>query len=167
MKYKKPLMVAAAVGTVGLASLGAVVSAQTAGTTPQSSLIDKIAQKFNLKKEDVKAVFDQDHAEREATMQKNVEDELTQAVKDKKITEEQKQKILAKRKELQAQRAADRDNFKDKTEAERHAAMEQKRTELEQWAKDNNIPTDYLRYVMGHGGPGHMGPPPGGADVNQ
>ncbi len=167
MKYKKHLMVAAAAGTVGLASLGAVVSAQTTGTTAQSSLIDKIAQKFNLKKEDVKAVFDQDHAERETTMQKQVEDELTQAVKDKKITEDQKQKLLAKRKELQAQREADRESFKDKTEAERHTAMEQKRTELEQWAKDNGISSEYLRYVAGHGPHGHMGPPPGGANVNQ
>ncbi len=44
--------------------------------------------------------------------------------------------------------------MKDKTDEERKSAMEAKRTELEQWAKDNNIPMQYLR---GSGGPGGHG----------
>jgi hypothetical protein len=42
-----------------------------------------------------------------------------------------------------------------KTDDERKAAMQAERTSLEQWAKDNGISTDYLRYVVG--GPHGMG----------
>jgi hypothetical protein len=166
MNIKKPLIVAGMVSGLALTTLAGanVVSAATStGTSmdPQSSLIDKIAKKFNLNKDDVKAVFDQNRSEREADRQKNIEDKLNQAVTDKKITSEQKDKILAKLKELQTDRDANHDAMQDKTPAERKAAMDAKRAELEQWAKDNNIPTEYLRFLggpHGHGGPGDMKP---------
>ena len=154
MKIKKQLLVVGAVSALSVAGVtGAVVSA--AGTGGADSLVAKIAQKFNLKQADVQAVFDADRASHEAERQAQAEKELTQAVTDGKITSAQKDLILAKQKEVKADMEANRDAMKDKTEAERHSAMDAKRTALEQWAKDNGIPTDFLRYVFGGGrGPG-------------
>ncbi len=76
---------------------------------------------------------------------------LDQAVKDGKITQEQEDKIIAKQKELKAERDANKEAIKNKTEAERKAAMEAKKTELEKWAKDNNVPIEYLHPGGGRG----------------
>jgi len=156
MNIKKPLLIAGAITAIGVTGLvgTAVVSAAT-DTSNSGTLVDKIAQKFNLNKADVQAVFDQNRTDHEAQRQANVQTKLDQAVKDGKLTADQESKILAKLKELQAQRDADKGTMKDKTPAERKAAMDAKKAELEQWAKDNNIPTQYLHFVGPHGhGPG-------------
>lgn len=161
MNIKKSLLVAGAVTSISAAGLvgNSVVSAEANTSTGSETLVSKIAKKFNLKTEDVQAVVDEDRKAHQAEHTANVEKDLSQLVTDGKITAEQKDKIVAKQKELQSQREADRDSMKNKTEAERKAAMDAKKAELEKWAKDNNIPTEYLRYVMGHGhGHGHGGP---------
>jgi hypothetical protein len=42
------------------------------------------------------------------------------------------------------------------TRDERRAAMQDQREELQQWAKDNNIPVDYLMFGGRGHGPGGM-----------
>lgn len=154
MNIKKPLLIAGAITAIGAAGLvgTAVVSAAT-DTNASGTLVDKIAQKFNLNKADVQAVFDQNRTDHEAQRQANVQTKLDQAVKDGKLTTDQENKILAKLKELQADRDANIGTMKDKTPAERKAAIDAKKAEIEQWAKDNNIPTEYLRIFAprGHG----------------
>jgi hypothetical protein len=162
ISIKKPLLAAGVVSSVALASLtgAGLVSAATPSTSTDgpTSLIEKIATKFNLNKDEVKAVFEEERTAHQAERQKANEDRLSQAVTDGKITEDQKAKILAKQAELKSEREANRDSLKDKTEAERKAAREAKRTELEAWAKTNDVPTEYLR-MGGHGGPGGPGGP--------
>lgn len=121
--------------------LAAAHSQQGAG---QDKLVDKIAQKFNLKRDDVQKVFDENRAEHEKQHQERVKTKLDQAVKDGKITQDQENKILAKLDELQK----DRESMKGKSTQEHKAAMEKKKAELDQWAKDNNIPEDFLREVL-------------------
>jgi Trk K+ transport system NAD-binding subunit len=160
MNIKKPLLVAGAVTSISAAGLvgNNMVSAATT-TDDNNSLVTKIAQKFNLKTEDVQAVFDADKQEKNTERQANLEKELSQLVTDGKLTAEQKDKIIAKQKELQANRETNKDTMKDKTEAERKSAMGAKKAELEKWASDNGIPTEYLRFVTGgHGGHGPGGP---------
>ena len=133
MKIPKSLLIAGAVATVGLAGatgLG-VASAATSNSTGGTSIVDKLASKFNLKKEDVQAVFDEDHAAHEAEHQQQVSDRLQKLVDDGKLTADQKTKIEAKLKEMQTARDAER-------------------TALQDWAKQNSIDE---RYVMmgGHG----------------
>lgn len=147
----KKKMIAAAVASLGIATIVGVGAAGAQSGTGQT-LADKIATKFNIDKTQVQQVIDQDHADRRAEMEQKFEARLNQAVTDNKITAEQKDKILAKHKELEAQRDATRDAMKDKTPAERKAAMDAKKAELEQWAKDNNIPVEYL--MPGPGGRG-------------
>ena len=163
-RIKKSLIVAGAtlaVGTSVLGGIGAVSAASS--TTGPDTLVEKIASKFNLNKDEVKAVFDENRTEMEASHKAKVEEKLTQAVTDGKITEDQKAKIIAKAEELKTQRDAERDSMKDKTDEERKALMEQHRTELEKWATDNGIPTEYLRFAGpggGHGPRGMGGPGP-------
>lgn len=163
MKLKKALLVTGAASTIGLSSVigMGVASAATTDSSSDSSggmsgLIDKLATKFNLNKNDVQAVFDEDHAIHEAEMKKNIQARLDQAVADGKITNAQKTLIVNKQKEMKTFM----DSLKDKTSDERDAAMKQKMDEVKAWASDNNIPTQYLHPMgagRGPGGPGTWG----------
>lgn len=156
-------MVGGAVAAVGLGSLGSVGLASAAtstNTNPQQSLIEKLSTKFKLNKDDVKKVFDEEHTAREAERTASVKTKLDAAVKAGTLTQAQEDKIIAKAAELQKTRQADMEALKDKTQAERKAAMEAKRAEIDKWISDNGIPTEFARYVMGGGprGHGHGGP---------
>ncbi len=159
---KRTLAVAGVSATIGIAGISGLGVASAATTQPASggasSLITKLAEKFNLKKEDVQAVFDEDRA----AHQQKLEERLSQAVESGKITEAQKAKIIAKLAELKAKHEANRDAMKDKAAEERRAAMQQEREDLQQWAKDNGIALNYLRFGMGH----HHGPG-GGPEIGE
>lgn len=153
---KKTILTAAAVSVLGAGILTASTAfAQTESTAttqdPMNSLVQKIADKFNLNKTEVQAVFDEVHDERHAAMKADMEEKLSQYVTDGKITEAQKQLILQKHKEMQSERKANKDEFKNLSSDERKTQMDAKRTELETWAKENGID---LQYVMPHGGKG-------------
>ncbi len=155
---------------------GGAYSAKAASTpgTHMSNLVQKIAQKFGVPQADVQAVFDADKQDHMQQMQAQTEQRLTDLVTAGKITQAQKDLIVAKQKELEANRQANFEAFKGKTPAEHKAAMDAQRTDLEAWAKTNGIDMQYL--MMGHGmggrgghrggmgrGPGMMGAPAGQA----
>lgn len=139
------------------------ISAKDSTQNPMSSLVQKIATKFNLQTSDVQAIFDQDRTEREAQMQTEYEATLTKAVTDGKITEAQKQLIIAKNKELETARQTNMDQMKNMTEDQRKTAMDAERTSLEDWLKQNGIDRQYMQSGRGgmHG-PEGMGEPPNG-----
>lgn len=62
------------------------------------------------------------------------------------------------RETIEKEREANKDSMKDLSRDERKAKMEERKTALEAWAKEQGISTDYLHYVMGHGRGGHGGP---------
>lgn len=135
---------------------GGVYTAQAATPgTQASNVVQKIAQKFGVPQADVQAVFDADRQERMQHMQAQAEQRLTALVNAGKITQAQKDLIVAKHKELQANRQANFEAMKGKTPAERKAAMDTQRAELEAWAKTNGIDLQYL--MVGHGRAGHGG----------
>jgi polyhydroxyalkanoate synthesis regulator phasin len=152
---RKKLIIAvsaiAAAGIIGASTLG-IASAATSNNSGQS-IVDKIAQKFNLNKTDVQKVFDENRQEHQAARQQKQADKIAQAVKDGKITQAQADQLTAKLTELQTFR----DSLKGKAPAEQRAAMQTKMTELHQWLVDNKIPTN----LSGPGG--HMGMHRGGA----
>lgn len=170
---KKQLMVAGLVAgittagltTAGIASAATDTSANT--TNPMSSLVDAIASKFNLDKSEVQSVFDEQRTKMTEERETKIKEKVAQLVTDGKITQAQADKINAKRAELQKEREANKDTATSKTRSEMKTEMDAKKTELKQWAKDNDISTEYLRYVMGgpghhgHGGPGFGGEKPG------
>lgn len=145
MKSKKPLLIGSIFAGIALAGLiGYAASAQGASTGP--TLVDKIAQHFNLNKAEVQKVFDDNRAQKMADRETKYEARLTQAVTDGKLTVAQKDLILAKHKEVIAFMAT----LKDKSPADRRSALTQERTDIQAWEKQNNIPTGYLS-LMGPG----------------
>ncbi len=153
------------------------------GQSQMSALITRIAEKFNLDQNSVQSVFDEYSSEMRTSRQADIEEErtqreesikseLSQAVKDGKITQNQMDLILAKRAELQSERplimnsANNSSMTKDELEQEREtrrAEMQTKQEELKQWADNNGIPQEYLRYAQGFGfgnfgGHGNRGP---------
>jgi hypothetical protein len=156
MATKKSLMVVAALASVGLASVMALSTA-SAATDSKTTLVDRIATKFNLNKDDVQKVFDEQKAEHQAEHKAKLEEKLSAAVTSGELTEDQKSKILAKLDEMASKRQELKAQLESKTPEERRDLMEDQRDELEDWADENNIPTKYLHFG-GH----KMGGPRGG-----
>lgn len=157
---KKPLLVAGIVGTVGTGALftGTVANAESGTNTnndPASSLIDKLASTFKLDKSKVQEVFDQQRAEMDKKHEERVNERLQKLVDDKTITEAQKTAIQAKLAELKKQREADREEVKELDDNARKQKMDEKKNELEGWAKEQGLDLSKLKGVFG--GPGGRG----------
>lgn len=162
-------IVAAMVVALGLAAAGitAVYASSNAsdGKNPMNGLVSAIASKFNLNVSDVQAVFDEQKAdmdtqrkermaEMEAKNQQEFADRLVKAVAAGKLTQDQADKITAKKVELDKLKSS----LEGKTPEERNAAMKDQKSSLKQWAADNNIPNGYLSYGdIERGQPGVMG----------
>lgn len=152
-KAKRLVFVSAlAISILGAGMYGAT-RIQADDSTVQSTLVQKIAQKFNLKTEDVQAVFDQQRQERIAAMETKYEQSLTDAVTKGELTEEKKRLILAKHKEIEASKSSDFTSLKSLSSADRRLAMEKKKNELKTWADTNGVDLKYL--VRGRLGFGH------------
>lgn len=121
---------------------------------PNSTLIQKLVTKFKLNETDVKAVFDEHHKEMFVKMEEKMNERLDEAVKNGKITAEQKTLIISKMKELQSKKAENLEKMKDLTAEERKTQMQAERESLTAWAKENNIDLSYLK--GGFGGRMHM-----------
>lgn len=157
MKKNTKLLAAAAL-IIGLsaAGYGAVHAATSSGTNPMSNLVSAIAQRFNLNPTDVQKVFDEQRSQIQAQHEQFFTDRVNQLVKDGKLTQDQANKILAKKAELEAFEKT----LAGKTPQERRDAMQAEMNSLKQWAKDNNIPLGNLLFggmKMGHFRNGHMG----------
>jgi hypothetical protein len=125
-------------------------NAQTPTTGFFGDIAQRIAQRFNLNKGDVQKVFDEVAQERHDRMHANLEERLNQAVKDGKITDVQKTAILGKLDEWKNNRQ-DFETFKDKTPEERKQIMDERKSELEKWAKDNGLTLQTLHELVGQG----------------
>lgn len=151
----KQIITAGIVGTVGIAGLttaGVVSAEQSESSDGSSSLIDKIASTFNLDKAKVQEVFDTEREEREAKRDEQRAERLQQLVNDGTITTAQKSAIESKLKEMKAERTASKDTAKDMTPEERKNLMQEKRSELESWAKEQGVDLSELRGIFGgHG----------------
>lgn len=93
---------------------------------------EELAQKLGVDKEKVTSAMEEIRNERRNERQTEVSTKLDQAVKDGAITAEQKEKITDKMSEMGQQRG-------------------QKRTEMEQWYKDNGIDFDKVHQYIGFG----------------
>ena len=139
-----PILAAAIIGSI-LASSNMVSAQNTAGS---NSLVAAIATKFNLNQSDVQAVFDEQREKHQAERKAEIETKLTQAVADGKITEAQKQAILARHQEMQSNRP-DKDEMRNMTAEQRNAKMEERRSEMNAWLSTNGLSQDIFRELMG------------------
>jgi len=147
----KLLLTTAFVTILSGAALGSsqvFAQTRTADPTPMSDLAKRIADTFGLKQDEVEAVFNQERQEQQTKRSAEYEARLAQLVTQGKITELQKQLIIAKQKELQASHAAKMTSMDGKTPEEHKAAMETERAALREWAKQNGIDARYLMFKM-------------------
>ncbi len=138
MKKSKIIIPAIILGTLvlGGALYSAKALADDAGATGRKGPdTAALAQKLGVDQSKVDSAMDEIRAERQKERQAEISTKLDQAVKDGVITAEQKQKILDKQAELQGQRG-------------------QKRTEMQQFYKDNGIDFDKIHDYIGFGGNG-------------
>lgn len=155
MNVTKPLLIAATVATIGVIGAGATTfaHAQETSNSGESSLVDKLAEKFNLNKDEVKAVFDAEHQERQTERVQEVKDKLAAAVTDGTLTQEQADHIQAVFDEIKALRgdAAPKelsDDVKDQ--------IRDKMDELRTWAEENDVDIREIGFMHGKGH--HNGP---------
>ncbi|HEY6736407.1 MAG TPA: hypothetical protein VI322_01695 [Candidatus Saccharimonadia bacterium] len=153
-RLRHVLLAGAAVASIGLGVVGAGIASADSSTGSGTSLIDKLATKFNLNRADVAAVFTADRQEHEAQRQADQAARLAQAVKDGKLTQAQAHYITNAQKALKT--LMDAASPDQQTDAQRQA-IRAKMDALRTWAQQNNV--DLLRYVGpgGHGGFGGAG----------
>lgn len=142
---KKVLLTTAGAILIGVTLLS--VTAVNAQNNGVSDIVEKIAQRFNLNQNDVQKVFDELHQEKHAEMQAKIDERLSQAVEDKKITDAQKQAILEKFGQLKNK--PDFEKLKNMSDEQRRQEMENKKTELENWAKENGLTLETLHELIG------------------
>jgi Skp family chaperone for outer membrane proteins len=163
---RKRLLAAATVATLGVAgvSTGAAFATTNSGdgSDPMSSLVSALASKFDLNKEEVQAVFDEQREAMDAEREQELKDKVAALVEEGSLTQAQADAINEKRAELKKEREADRDSTADKTAEERKSEMEEKRTALDTWLEDNDIDQKYAYLLMGGHGRGHGPGGPGG-----
>ena len=98
-------------------------------------IVQRLAEKFNLKEDDIKLVFDEERQVRQEERQKSMEEGLNKAVADGVITSEQKQAFLDKHNNMQQERG-------------------QNREEMQTWFEDNGIDQTKLSSYIGFMGRG-------------
>jgi len=126
-----------------------VYAANSESTQKYPPVIEKLVTTFNLDRNKVDEVLNDYRQERESERKAFVEDKLDRLVKDGEITEKQKEAILKKVDELQGKF----EELKNLSPEERREAMQKQRTDLEAWAKENDIDLTQVMFVFG----GHKG----------
>lgn len=156
MKTKSKLFLSSAIGlgmlTAFLSTAQAAEVVTNVKSNPMSSLVLAISQKFGLNQAEVQQVFDAERVksrtEMEAKATQALNDRLAKAVTDKKLTQAQADMIKAEVATLKTQFEA----LNGKTGQELKDGMKAIMDSAKKWAKDNNIPEQYL--VPGFGGRG-------------
>jgi UDP-N-acetyl-D-mannosaminuronate dehydrogenase len=132
---------------VAIGIIGASGATVVAASTSQPTLAQDIATKFHLDQSQVQSVIDQHKATNQQNRETQYEDRLTQAVKDGKLTDTQKQAVLAEHNKLVAE-------IKAAGQGNRKQTMQSVRQEAKDWAAQNNIDAKWLvptrRMAMPH-----------------
>ncbi len=161
MLTKKIIIPAAVAVIIGGAVLGVSASKAQAqfGNNRFAGLVQMIAQKFNLDQGAVQTVFDQYGQQQKANMQQKLDDRLNQAVQAGKLTQAQKDALVAKLAELKNKYSTT--DFKNMTPDQRKQARQNEQAELISWAQSQGIDQSYLKmFGFGMRGVGFRGPKP-------
>lgn len=159
MLSKKVLVPVLIVAVLGVGAVFKVSLVQASTANRNSGLIQYLSQKLGIDQTKVQTVVDDYHTQRQAERQKEMTESYTTyldgLVKEGKITESQKTTLLAKHAEIQKTREAT--DWTGKTPQERRTQMENDRTSLETWAKQQGIDVSYLHFGLGKGFGGRGG----------
>lgn len=140
-------VVALTTGALLYTSVGTAYAQEGANFT---SIVQRIAERFNLDESEVQQVFDEAHEDRHQMMKEHRIEHLDEAMENGDITAEQKQAILDKHNEMKT----NMEELKDLTHEERHEAMQALHKEMQQWLDDNDISLSFMdgrhKGPMGH-----------------
>ncbi|HMS23314.1 MAG TPA: hypothetical protein PKB09_00720 [Candidatus Saccharibacteria bacterium] len=152
MAIKRNLILAGSLVTIAVSTLGVGAVSASQGSNKED-LVNKIASRFSLNKDEVQSVFDENRAEHQKERQAKREERLTSAVESGKLTEEQQSKILAKMDENHTFF----ESLEDMSPTERKTALEKHKKEMKTWANENGIDGDWAKPRHGgrHHGPEH------------
>jgi hypothetical protein len=156
LQIKRTLLVGAAVATIGLGGIGTLGLASAAtdnSTDGGSTIVEKIATRFNLNEDEVQAVFDEHHKSHEAEMKAAHRERIAQAVTDGKLTQEQADHISKTLEEIHALRGDA--SPKELSDTSRQQIRE-KMDALHDWADEQDIDMHDIGpiRIKGHHGPG-------------
>ena len=107
-------------------------------------IIQKIIDKFNLNPDEVKTTMDEVWKERHERREDELQQKLNQALKEGKITKEQKNKIMAKHEEIEK----NREEWQNLSRKEKREKMEEFQEKMRAWAESEGI---NLQNIMGFG----------------
>lgn len=165
LNASKILIIAvAALVVLGLGTMIVAAAEDSSSTTSYPPIVQRLADTFNLNPDDVAKVFEEERQARIEERNAQFESWLDTLVQEGKLTEEQKDAIVAKREEIQSRMEEIR-NIDDPEE--RRDAMLDLRIDILTWAQENDIDPYFLKGFgfggkRGFGGPGCGGPGFGG-----
>ncbi len=154
-----PSLILGAIACTGFYGVGATFASDSDDN--RETIVQRIAERFNLNTDEVESVFDENRAERQIQNQERQEERLAQAVSEGKLSEEQKELLLSKMEENRTEKGENRETFRGMTHEEKMEAREGHREEMDQWMEDNGIDHDALG-GLGEGGNGMRGGHKGG-----
>lgn len=154
MINKKLIFPVAALAILSVAIIGAGNVSADDISKNRGDIAQKIAEKFDLNENEVQEVLDQVREERKSELQARHESRLNEAVENGEITEDQKNLIINKQKEIKENRSESKENYKDMSISERQNLFSEKKEELKAWAEQNDIDPKYLYAGLGHKGHG-------------
>jgi len=128
---KKILVSTIALAVLILAGIVGVRTIKADENNTYPPIVQRLAEKFNLKEDEIKNVFDEERQVRHEERQINIEEGLNKAVADGVITSEQKQTFLEKHSNMQQERG-------------------QNREEMQTWFTENGIDHDKLFSYLGN-----------------
>jgi hypothetical protein len=138
----------------GLAAAGIANADTSTQTNGSSSLVDEIATKFHLNKNDVQQVLDQNRSEHKAQRDTARKAKLDLAVKDGELTQAQEDYIVKAQTDIKAIVGGVKPGELSQTTKD---VVKAKMESLRTWAKANNVSMRYIGGFNGHFGRHEVG----------
>jgi len=151
---KKILIIPVVFIVIGIGVIGSkIVSAEN--ERPQSTLVQKLTEKFGLDEGQVRAVFDEAKEERHEDIKEKKEAYFENLVSEGTITDEQKTLLIQKFGQLKEEKKGNWEDYKNLSFEERKNLKMDHKEDLEKWAEENGIDLQNLFVGFGHKG-GHF-----------
>lgn len=141
---KKGFIAAATVATLGTGAVGISPAFASESQNPHQlgmeSLVQALADAFDVSTEEVQEVLEAHREEMQTNREEHQAERLAQAVIDGKLTQEQADAISEHREEMEALLKS----LEGATPEERREALDAQREENRIWARENNIPSEFI-----------------------
>ncbi|MCK4635770.1 MAG: hypothetical protein KAT32_02810 [Candidatus Moranbacteria bacterium] len=149
MKKSKMIVPALVLGVATIVGVSSFNNVSANEESQYSPIMQKVAEKFNLNQDEVKQVFDENREERRAENKAKADERLSKLVNEGKLTEDQKNVLIAKREEIRQERENSFGEMKDLSPEERKEKRQEHQEEMKKFFEEQGIDHDAL---MGDGG---------------